>query len=338
MSHRTITLSAQAYRTHIICMLMALLMLLTFASVAAGSHGTRLSELLPALFQSDQASTQDSAIIRDIRFPRACLAALVGAMLGMAGAAMQSLTRNDLAEPGLIGIKEGASVSIVALIILMPATPLIWRPVVGVAGGLAAGLIAFSISHTLSRLRFVLVGIGVSWTLAAFLSLLITTANIRDVQTALLWLAGSLHTASWDYVKIAAPVGAFGALGFLVTSRDSTILMLGDTAAKSLGVALKVHIITRLVIIVVLTATSVTCAGSLGFIGLIAPHAARLIIGRDDIALTFGSALLGALIVLTADNVARLAFAPLQIPTGIVVASIGAPLMLTLIWTRRHEI
>jgi len=318
-----------------LCVILCLLMLI---SISSGSRVTVISDLLPALLQSPQLSPEVTHIIRDIRLPRTCLAVLVGAMLGMAGAATQSLTRNDLAEPGLMGVKEGASVAIVALLILVPATPLLWRPVIGIAGGLAVGLLVFSIGYRLTRLRFVLVGIGISWTLAAVLSLLLTTANIRDVQTALLWLAGSLHTASWAYVQIAAPLALLGLLGLLMTARESDTAMIGDSAAKGLGVALQRHMIKRLAIIVVLTATSVTCAGSLGFIGLMAPHAARFIVGRDDIALTFGSALLGALLVLIADNVARLAFAPLQIPTGIVVASIGTPLILLLIWKRRDDI
>jgi len=160
---------------------------------------------------------------------------------------------------------------------------------------------------------------------------------VRDVQTAMLWLAGSLHAANWTLVSIAAAwsLPAFALL--LLTARAADVALLGNHAAAGLGVRTNRLALLRVLAPVVLTAACVSCVGSIGFVGLIAPHMARLLLRGGQTALLTGSAVLGALLVLLADNVGRLVFLPLQLPAGIVISLIGGPFFLLLLWQRRDR-
>ena len=250
---------------------------------------------------------------------------------------MLSITRNGLADPGLIGVKEGCSAAVLLLIFQFPGLGPYWRPLIGMAGGLLTALLVVALARDISRPRFILIGIGVSWAFAAAMGVFMTTADVRDVQTAMLWLAGSLHTASWTLVSIAAAwtVPAFALL--LFTARAADVALLGNHTATGLGVRTSRLALLRVFAPVVLTAACVSCVGSIGFVGLIAPHMARLLLRGGQTALLTGSAVLGALLVLLADNVGRLAFLPLQLPAGIVISLIGGPFFLLLLWQRRDR-
>ena len=168
-----------------------------------GSLPIPTSAIGRALFSPESLTAETRYIVMDIRLPRLLMAVLCGAMLGMAGAAMQSITRNGLADPGLIGVKEGCSAAVLLLIFQFPALGLAWRPLVGMTGGLLTALLVIALARDISRPRFILIGIGVSWAFAAAMGVFITTADVRDVQTAMLWLAGSLHAANWMRVSRA---------------------------------------------------------------------------------------------------------------------------------------
>ena len=191
----------------------ALACLSLFALMALGllgfglTHGSLpipASAIGRALFSHETLTAETRYVVMDIRLPRLLMAVLCGAMLGMAGAAMQSITRNGLADPGLIGVKEGCSAAVLLLIFQFPALSLAWRPLVGMAGGLLTALLVIALARDISRPRFILIGIGVSWAFAAAMGVFMTTADVRDVQTAMLWLAGSLHAANWTLVGLAA--------------------------------------------------------------------------------------------------------------------------------------
>ena len=167
--------------------------LLTAFGLTHGSLPVPASAIGRALFYPESLTSETHYIVMDIRLPRLLMAVLCGAMLGMAGAAMQSITRNGLADPGLIGVKEGCSAAVLLLIFQFPALGLGWRPLVGIAGGLLTALLVVALARDISRPRFILIGIGVSWAFAAAMGVFMTTADVRDVQTAMLWLAGSLH-------------------------------------------------------------------------------------------------------------------------------------------------
>lgn len=311
---------------------------LLFFGLMQGSLPVPASAIGRALFAPQTLSAEQQYIVWDIRLPRLLMALLCGGMLGMAGAAMQSITRNGLADPGLLGVKEGSSVAVLALILLFPALGVVWRPLAGMAGGLLAALVVLVLARDFSRPRFILLGIGVSWTLAAGIGVFMTTADVRDVQTALVWMAGSLHAASWPLLLVASGWALPAALILFLTARASDVALLGNQAAAGLGVRLGWLMLVRFVAPVLLTAACVSCAGSIGFVGLIAPHMARFLLRGGQVALLSGSALLGALLVLVADTVGRLAFAPLQIPAGIVISLIGGPFFLLLLWQRRDRL
>ena len=299
---------------------------LLLGGLTQGSLPIPASAIGRALFYPEALAEQQQYILWDIRLPRLLMAVLCGAMLGMAGAAMQSITRNGLADPGLIGVKEGSSAVVLVLILLFPALGLMWRPLAGMAGGLLVAVLVAVLARDFSRPRFVLIGIGVSWAFSAAIGVFMTTADVRDVQTALLWMAGNLHAASWPLVAVAfcwaLPAAA----------------LLGNQAATGLGVSLARLTVLRFIAPVLLTAASVSCVGSIGFVGLIAPHMARFLLRGGQVALLCGSALLGSLLVLLADSIGRLAFAPLQIPAGIVISLIGGPFFLALLWQRRDRL
>lgn len=311
---------------------------LLLGGLTQGSLPIPASAIGRALFYPATLVGQQHYILWDIRLPRLLMAVLCGAMLGMAGAAMQSVTRNGLADPGLIGVKEGSSAVVLGLILLFPASGLMWRPLAGMAGGLLVAVLVAALARDFSRPRFVLIGIGVSWALSAAIGVFMTTADVRDVQTALLWMAGNLHAASWPLVAVASCWALPGAALLLLTARASDAAQLGDRAATGLGVSLTSLTVLRFIAPVLLTAASVSCVGSIGFVGLIAPHMARFLLRGGQVALLCGSALLGALLVLLADSVGRLAFAPLQIPAGIVISLTGGPFFLALLWQRRDRL
>ena len=254
---------------NIAAIMMLMLLALGLYSLSRGSFPLPASTLARALLAPQDMGEQPRFILFDIRLPRILMALLCGAMLGMAGAAMQSITRNGLADPGLIGVKEGASIVVLALVLFFPAVGLVWRPLAGMVGGVAVALLVLTLARDCSRPRFILIGIGVSWTLAAAVGIFMTTADVRDVQTAMIWLAGSLQAATWP---------------------------------------------------------------------LLAPHMARFVLRGGQVSLLCGSALIGALLVLVTDTLGRLAFAPLQIPAGIVIALVGCPFFVVLLWRRRDAL
>lgn len=320
-----------------LAVLLALALTLGLFGLTQGTFALPSSSLGQALFHPDSLSAEARYIVQDIRLPRLLMGLLCGAMLGMAGAAMQSLTRNGLADPGLIGVKEGCSVAVLLLIFQFPAVGFVWRPVAGITGGLLTALLVVVLARDISRPRFILTGIGVSWAFAAGMGVFMTTADIRDVQTAMLWLAGSLHAANWKLLGVAAGWALPAFILLLCTCRAADVALLGNPTARGLGVRPARLAMLQVLAPVLLTAACVSCVGSIGFVGLIAPHMARFLLHGGQASVLSGSAVLGALLVLVADSIGRLAFLPLQLPAGIVISLIGGPFFLALLWQRRDR-
>lgn len=205
-------------------------------------------------------------------------------------------------------------------------------------GGIAVALLVLTLARDCSRPRFILIGIGVSWSLAAAVGIFMTTADVRDVQTAMIWLAGSLQAATWPLLAVAFCWALPGAIILFCTARAADVALLGNRTAIGLGVRLQQLTVLRFFAPVLLTSASVSCVGSLGFVGLMAPHMARFVLRGGQVSLLCGSALIGALLVLATDTLGRLAFAPLQIPAGIVIALVGCPFFVILLWRRRDAL
>ncbi len=322
----------------IAAIMVAIITLLLIYGITRGTLPIPTSAIGRSIFYPEALSAQQVYIVRDIRLPRLLMAIFCGGMLGLAGAAMQSITRNGLADPGLIGVKEGTSVVVLTLILVFPSLSLAWRPLAGMVGGLLVALLVIVLARDLSRPRFILIGIGVSWALSAAMGLFVTTADIRDVQTAMTWLAGSLHAATWPLLAVAAAWALPAVVMLYLTARAADVALMGNQVASGLGVRLSRLTLLRFLAPVLLTAASVSCVGSLGFVGLMAPHMARFLLRGGQVALLTGSALIGALLVLLTDTIGRLAFAPLQIPAGIIISLIGCPFFIVLLWRRRDAL
>ncbi|WP_085585860.1 FecCD family ABC transporter permease [Thalassospira mesophila] len=315
------------------------LLALAITSLLLGSYPTRIKDIMALISSGHDSPAHTQAILISLRIPRILLAALCGAMLGLAGSAMQSFTRNGLADPGLIGVREGSIFAVLITILFLPAVPLFLRPVIGMTGGLAIAGLAIIIARSVAHLRFVLVGIGLSWLLASAIAMLLVTQDSQTAQTALAWIAGSLSSASWDFFPVALFFTAISALALFATARSADIALLGEKAAIGLGSNLKLTAMIQLVAAAVLSATCVATVGGIGFIGLIAPHLARLSTGQSrQFSVLFNSAIWGALLLLCADTIGRVAFLPLQLPAGVVLAVIGVPVLLGLLWKQRHQL
>lgn len=316
-------------RRAMLCLFLALVLLMA-AVLALGAGGA-------AGWSAPWVGVQGK-VLWDLRLPRLLLALECGAMLGLAGATLQSLTRNGLADPGLLGVREGASLAVLVLLFFVPAAAPELRPLVGLLGGVAVVAVTVLLARGgIERIRFILIGIGVSWFLSGLIALMLVAADVTMMQTAMVWLAGSLSGAAWSSVRMAALCLLIGGVLLFGTARAGDIADLGDHLGRSLGVSMTRLAVVRITAAVLLTAGCVAFCGRLGFVGLIAPHLARLSVGGGQGALLSASALWGAGLVMMADTVGRVAFAPIQIPAGIVLAVIGVPVLLGLLWCRRDR-
>ena len=338
LAHFSIRLLPQ--RLAIMVTLTLCLTLVAVWSLTAGSQYIAASSLwsLLSVGNNDPASN-DAVMVLDFRFSRLALAMVSGAMLGVAGAIMQATTRNSLADPGLLGVREGALLAVLGCLFLLPSLPVIFRPLAGIAGGMASAAIVFSLSGVTSRLRFVLTGIGFSWFLSALLLILMASLDIRNLQTAMIWMVGNLQGASWSAVSILSAILAITLCLVLLTARAADVQALGDNNAAALGVHTRWLSALHVILAVVLTASCISFIGSIGFVGLIGPHIARLLLpGSSHTGLVMGAGLAGATLVAIADSIARTAFSPLELPTGLVLSAVGAPTLLTLLWFHRHRL
>ncbi len=274
-------------------------------------------------------------IVWQLRLPRVLTAAAVGAGLALSGAVMQAITRNPLADPYLLGLSAGASLGAVSVLVLGATLLIAPAAFVGALAALMATLLIARASGPLSPSRTVLAGVAVSAFAAALTSFVIFwTATNDSYREILAWLLGSLAGARWPAVAIA--VGAIIVVGIPLTLAGRTLdaFAFGDTAAAALGVHVERTRWILLVATALLTGAMVSVSGSIGFIGLVLPHAVRLVVGTANRAVLPLSALLGAIVLVWADTAARTVFDPRELPVGIVTAIVGAPLFVLLLLRR----
>ncbi|ROS77092.1 putative F420-0 ABC transporter permease subunit [Cellulomonas sp. PhB143] len=289
-----------------------------------------------ALGTEPLARLQD-ATIWQLRMPRVLTAAAVGAGLAVCGVVMQSLTRNPLADPYLLGLSSGASLGAV-LVLVVGITALL--PVAAFVGAVAALVGALALAGSMGAItptRTVLAGLAISQLAAAATSFVIFWSATGDSYRSILsWLMGSVAGATWTSVAIAG--GAVLVLGTLLASTGSILdaFTFGDTAAATLGIPVQRTRWTLLIGVALLTGALVSVSGSIGFVGLVLPHAVRMATGARHRLLLPLSALLGASFLVWADTAARTVFAPRELPVGIVTAAIGAPVFALLLWRGRR--
>lgn len=276
----------------------------------------------------DNASRQ---ILLNIRLPRAIVAALVGMNLAVSGAVLQAVMKNPLADPHIIGISSGAGLAGIFVIVLFPALEYLIVPTAFCGAMLAAACIyILAWKNGIRPLRIVLAGVAVSSFLGAGISAILVLYSDR-VHGALMWMVGGLAARSWPHVEIILPYAVIGFILAVCGARYLNILQLSDDVAKGLGVNVELVRLVFTAIGALLAASAVSVAGLLGFVGLIVPHTVRLLTGSDYRFLIPSSALLGIAVVTYSDTLARVAFAPLELPVGIFMAALGAPFFLFLL-------
>lgn len=319
-------------------LLLALLLCVLFAGLALGSHPTSFPAVINALLQPEQSDI--ALIVHEIRLPRLLMAIIVGAALAVAGLILQGLVRNPLASPDVIGITGGASVATVLFLTLGGAQlSESWLPWVALLGALVVALIITLLSGSSSVMptRLILIGVGLAAALGALTTLLIVLSSDATAMRAYVWLTGSLYASQWKQVSSILPWVALFLPLALFNARKLDLLVLGDQLATGLGSRLAAERLGLLVIAVALAGAGVAFAGGLSFIGLIAPHAARRLVSGGHTGLVIVSALLGSLMLVSADLIGRLAFAPRDLPAGIFVAAIGAPFFVYLLYRQQRQ-
>ncbi len=304
--------------------------------ISVGAKTIPLGTVAEALLSYD-ADVFDHVVIVDLRLPRAVFATLVGAALAVSGALMQGVTRNPLAEPGILGLLMGASFAVVLFVGFLGIAPAPLIPLVAALGASVAAAAVWVIARAApggaTPLTLVLSGSAIT----AFLGALVTIMNLLDEQTfeALrVWLTGSLAGRKPDVLIWTLPWLVVGLAIALGVARQVTALAMGDETAIGLG--LKVGRLKALVLFAVisLTAASVAIAGPMGFVGLVVPHAVRTFVGQDYRMVVPWSAIAGAAYLLVVDIAARMVLAPIEVSTGLVTALLGAPLFIWLVRAR----
>lgn len=309
---------------------------LFLASVLIGPAGTGVAESLSALWSGDGAL---GLVMREIRLPRAVLGLMIGAALGLSGAAMQGYLRNPLAEPGLIGVSAAAALgAVIALQTGIAAAFALALPLAALAGAVAAvGLIVLLAGPGGSSLALILAGVAISAFAGALTSLVLNLSpNPFAAGEIVFWMMGSLADRSWLHVMIAAPVMAAGAALIMGTGRSLDALTLGEDAAASMGINLGLLRLRVVLGVAAMVGAATAVAGAVGFVGLVVPHVLRAAVGGQPGRLLGASALGGAALVLAADLTVRLVLPDRDLKLGVVMALIGAPIFLHLIWRQRR--
>jgi iron complex transport system permease protein len=308
-----------------------LLIALLLWSITLGAAEITPQVVYTALFNYDPTQ-YDQLIIQTVRLPRVVAGVIVGAALAVAGALMQGLTRNPLADSGLLGINAGAAFAVVLLVTLTTAPSLTSYALAALIGaGLAAAFVygIGALSGGATPLRLTLAGV----ILTAFVTSLTTAILIQDQETLeqiRFWTAGSLGGRDFPIIAQTAPLIGVGLVGALLISPQITTISLGDDVAKGLGQNTLIVRSFAAVLVVLLAGGAVALAGPIGFVGLVIPHVARFIAGVDYRWIIPYSALLGGMLVTLADVAARVALRPLELPVGVMLALVGAPFFIYL--------
>jgi len=300
------------------------------ASLAVGSIDVGWSAIVRAL--GGDTSETASAIVRELRLPRALAAFAVGALLALSGALMQVLLRNPLADPYILGISGGAAVGALGAM-LAGAASLVTPAALG--GALGSTLLVFSLARTgvdrapWTTTRLLLTGVVVAAGWGAVIALMLTMAPDARVKGMLFWLIGDLGGTTLGTPALV--VLAIALAGSLAFARDLNVLARGDHVAAALGVAVGRTTLALSALAALATAAAVTTAGSVGFVGLVVPHALRLVIGNDQRVLLPACVLAGGTLLVLADTLARTVVAPVQLPVGVITALVGVPVFLALL-------
>lgn len=273
--------------------------------------------------------------IHEYRLPRTILAVLVGGMMALSGTLVQGVIRNPLASPDVLGVSQGAGLAAVILMTVFPSVSIFWLPWAALSGGIIAALILWWLCGAHSgAIKLAITGVAMAALYSSTVDFLMLTRPL-EINNALLWLTGSLWGRSWDQVMMILPWLILLPLGFGLAKRMN-LITLGDEMATSLGVSIPRTRLFALATAVGLTASCVAICGPIGFLGLVAPHLARRLVGGKHQILLPCSMVVGMTILLLADLLARTINPPIELPAGIMTAIIGAPYFLWLLFKKRQ--
>jgi len=314
--------------------LLLVLVVAVVLGVRFGPVHLTIGQALRALL--GEGTSTDRTIVLELRLPRALLGALVGGGLALAGATFQALLRNPLAEPYILGISGGASVGAVLVLSLGLATAGSWvLPLAAFAGAILAIALVFRVATATGRgmdVRVLLLaGVVVAAFFSACIAFILSISEARTVQSAVLWIMGSLSGASWRSVVLTAAYTLPAAALLMGLARPLNLMAIGEETAQYLGANVERVKRFSLVIAALITASGVAVVGVIGFVGLVVPHTIRLLVGSDHRVLLPLSFLAGAAFLTLADLVARMALAPTEIPIGVITAFVGVPFFLVLL-------
>ncbi|MEL7132876.1 MAG: iron ABC transporter permease [Pseudomonadota bacterium] len=322
----------------VLATLFALICAITLVALVSGSFPMSATDALQSIAgnpPSDMAAT----VVWEFRLPRALTAAMAGALLAGSGAVLQTVTRNALADPSLVGVSQGAGLAVVTVLVIYPQTPIGLRPILAFVGALTVAVLIQAIAMRRTggaTMRFILTGIGVAAFLGAVTQAMLTYGDLDRAMTALGWLAGSVHAAGWGDVQVLCISLSLLIPAMIWATRPLAALRMGPEIATGLGCAVTRDRAALIALSVALAASAVAMVGPLGFVGLIAPHLARRL-ARSGPGLHLALSLAtGSVLVASADLIGRTAFAPIQIPAGLVTAVIGAPVFGWLLLKRQR--
>ena len=308
--------------------------LLTLIAIVVGSTPLGISKVVEVMLSGSNESPV-SRIVLDLRLPRALLATIIGAGLGMVGCVLQTLTRNDLADPFLFGLSSGAAAGAVIVITVTGNILGFWTlPAAAFIGGLVSSVIVLGLFGKLAKQspsQMVLAGLAVSFLFLSLTYFLIFAGDQRAAHSVLFWTLGGLGLANWKVLPIAL-TGLMSIFAFAITTHHSLdALLAGDETAVTLGVNVKLYRQVAFLICAFATASFVALSGVIGFVGLMVPHLARGLVGPLHGGLLITSAVIGAVLLLLSDIAARTLMAPQELPIGALTTSIGAIFVLYLV-------
>ncbi|MFJ7496764.1 FecCD family ABC transporter permease [Streptomyces sp. NPDC097727] len=321
----------------VIGVLTVLLLAAAVAGLALGPVRIPPGEVLRTVLGGERTGAYPT-IVWEVRLPRVLLGAVVGAGLALSGTVLQALVRNPLADPFLLGASSGASAGAAVVVVLgvgAGAATDVALPIAAFAGSMAALVAVYAMARrggTMTTGRLILAGVAIQYVLSAFTSLiLVLSSRAEHVRTILFWTLGGLGGARWDQLALPALVLGVGAVLLISLARPLDLLLTGEEGARSLGLDPGRFRGGAFVLVSLIVGVLVAYSGAIGFVGLMIPHAARLIVGASHRRLLPVAALGGAVFLLLADLLARTVAAPEEIPAGVITALVGGPFFLWLL-------
>ncbi|MDQ1235640.1 iron complex transport system permease protein [Paenibacillus sp. SORGH_AS306] len=297
--------------------------------VLYGSISIPLSEVIPILWSQEPSAYR--TILIDLRLPRVMIGWLVGACLATAGALLQGVMKNPLADPGIIGVSAGGGITAMITMVMLPQLSYL-LPITAFLGAFVTAVLIYLLAwdRGASPVKIILAGVAVNALLGALTNGIMVIYSDR-VQAVLPWLSGGLNGRSWYHLEFMAPYAVCGLILSLLAIKPANLLLLGDDAAQLLGQRVEMNRLLIILLSAFLAGAAVSVAGLVGFVGLVVPHMIRLMIGEDYRFLLPFSMIGGGTLVVFADTVARSWFGSIELPVGILLAVIGAPFFLFLL-------